>query len=97
MHYQRGHRPTYGYIHPQARKFLQVLTKQAALYRHIPWRDQYLLYLSLISVSLQSVLCRSHLTRISALHHPSPLSITLNDVDIASAHLHSQCVGWLLP
>ena len=78
-----------GYIHPQARQFLQDLAKQAAFYRHIPWHNLYLFYLSLISVSLQSALYRSLLTHITALHHPPPLSITLTDADIASAHLHS--------
>ena len=78
-----------GYIHPQARQFLQDLAKQAAFYRHIPWHNLYLFYLSLISVSLQSALYRSLLTYITALHHPPPLSITLTDADIASAHLHS--------
>ncbi len=78
-----------GYIYPQARQFLQYLAKQAAFYRHIPWHNLYLFYLSLISVSLQSTLYRSLLTHINALHHPSPLSIILTDADIASAHLHS--------
>jgi len=76
-----------GYI--QARQFLQDLAKQAAFYRHIPWHNLYLFYLSLISISLQSTLYRSLLTHITALHHPPPLSITLTDADIASAQLHS--------
>jgi len=54
-----------GYIHPPARQFFLDLAKQAALYRHIPWHNLYLFYLSLISVSLQSALYRSLLSHIT--------------------------------
>ena len=60
------------------------------LYRHIPWHNLYLFYLSLISVSLQFALYRSLLIHITALHPPPPpLSVTLTDADIAYAHFHS--------
>ena len=51
----------------------------------------FIIDLSLISVklSVQSALYRSLLTHITALHPPPPLSVTLTDADIASAHLHS--------
>jgi len=70
-----------GYIHPQARQFLQDLAKQAAFYHHIPWRNLYLFYLSLISVSLQSALYRSLLTYTTPLRlcRLDVLSTVLND------------------
>ena len=43
-----------GYIHP--RQFLQDLANQTAFYRHIPWHNLYLFYLSLICFILLSAL-----------------------------------------
>jgi hypothetical protein len=45
-----------GYIHPQARQFLQDLAKQAAFYRPIPWHN--LFYLSHLLINVVFVVCR---------------------------------------